>query len=97
VCKGAIRYACVIWLFFLIMHLYLIGMCLHEDQRRTSSTHMRVRDWTSSSGLINYSTFNSEHIWKDLCILTFTESINMHFHDNHNLNKGRSDFKSNLC
>lgn len=49
---------------------------------------MYIRDLTSSSSFIDYSTFNSEHNWKDLGIPTYTESTNMHFHDNHNWIRG---------
>jgi hypothetical protein len=34
----------------------------------TSYRHMIWRDWTTSSFYIDYTTFNIQHNWEDLCI-----------------------------
>lgn len=66
-------YAGVIWLIFLIGHLYLMVVRLGEDQRTNT---MFKRDLTTLSNFSNYSTFDREHNWKDLSIQLRNEKKN---------------------
>ena len=54
--------------FFLIYHLYLIGVWLSKDQKTKPERHVFEIDWAKSSNCSIYSTFNSKRKWENLWV-----------------------------
>jgi hypothetical protein len=57
---------------------------------------MFKRDWTTFPNFINYSTFNHEHTWEDLCLHDLRNQTYMRFGLS-SLNHVRHDFETSVC
>lgn len=72
-----LRYAGVLSVTFLISHPYLIGVARIQKQTPWRDIMMFIRDWNTSSIIVNCCTLDSEHNWEAL-LYAFSQGISKH-------------------
>ena len=59
-----VRYIILIWILFLIRHLYLNDMWLGVAPKYGCHKDVFRRDWTMCLKYVNHSRLNSQHNWR---------------------------------